>query len=79
MGRDLGGDADAVRFGASYEVDAAGGAEVGDVDVGAGLLREGDVARDHVLLGRGGNAAQAEAGGDPAFVHDTAVRKAGVL
>ena len=62
----------ALRPGAAHQLDAAGGAEVGDVHVRAGLAGKGDVAGNHVLLGGARDALEAEAGRDPAFVHDAA-------
>src|SRR5437762_199057 len=79
VGRDFGGDADAATFAGAHDVDAAGGTDVGDVDVCASGFSQGDVARDHDLLGGGGPAGQAQALRHCAFVHGCALSQAGFL
>ena len=58
VGRRLGRDADAAGLGLADHADAAGGREVGDVDAGPGRLGQDDVAGDHDLFRRRGDAGK---------------------
>ena len=78
VGRDLGGDADAVSLRPPHKLHAACGADVGDVHVGACLPCESKVAGDGAFFGCSGDPLKSEPGRDPALVHHAA-RKLRVL
>ena len=79
MGGDLRGHPRAARLGLPHEPDGAGGREVGDMDVGARELAEQDIARHHRVLGRRGDASEAELGRHRPLVHAAAVAQVRVL
>jgi len=68
-GRNLGGYVQAALPGGADDLDAARGAEVRDVEAPAREPEHRNVAGDERLLGGGGVALEAEAGGDRPLVH----------
>ena len=79
VGRDLGGDAHAARFGLADERDAARGGGVAGEEPAAGRGGEGEIAREDDLLGDVGAAGNAEAFGDRPGIHRAAAHEVGVL
>ncbi len=79
MGRHLAGDRNAPRLRVPEEPHGGGGRHVGDVDRGAGEIGEGDVARDHDLLGRRRDPPEPEVRRHEALVHHAALAERGVL
>ena len=75
VGRRLAGDFEAALLRLPHQLYGPGGAGVGDVESPSGSLGEGDVPRDHRLLGGPGEALQSQARCHPAFVHHTACRQ----
>src|SRR5690606_2432956 len=63
---------EATGFGLAHEVDAAGGADVRDVQAPLGAFEDSDVAGNHRVLGGGRHATQPEPQRDLALVHDAA-------
>ncbi len=79
MGRGLGGHRQARGLGPADKFNAAGGADMGDMQAAAGEARQGKIPEDHDLFDGGGDALQSQFQGDPAFVHDACAPKFQVL
>ena len=79
MGADVGGDGQAAAVGVGQHFQGAGAGEAAQVDPGAGLLGQGQVAGQGDGLGGLGDAGQAEAGGDAPLVGAALGAQLGVL